>query len=76
MQEYMAKSEEMSAQIASIQGRIDEGPLVMMFVERLRNRSNSPFGTDLLAQMTRVSNIWQMVSSRLLQEFESQQAAM
>lgn len=73
IQEYVARCEQMSVQMASIDALIDEGLFITMFVENFGYRSKSPSETALFALLTREDHIWQLVTSRLLQSFASQQ---
>lgn len=62
----------MSTPLASMDAHIDDGILVTIVVENVGDRLQPSIGTARFALMTRDSLTWQLVTSRLLQEFASQ----
>lgn len=63
----------MSPQPASMDAPIDEGHLVITFVEIFGDRSKSPFGTAISTLVTLDDLTWHLNTERLLQESVWQQ---
>lgn len=75
MQEYVAKWELMSTQLASLDAPIDEGLLVTMFVEHFGDRSISPIRAALSALLNKYDLTWESATARLLQDHISRQVS-
>lgn len=73
MQYYISRWERTSVQRKSTGPPTDDGFLVMKVIESFVDRSNSPCGTDLFALQKSGDHTWQLVTSRLLQKFRSEQ---
>lgn len=53
MHKYIAKWKSYKAQFASMNASVDEGILIMTFVESVNGRANSPYGAVISALLTK-----------------------